>query len=40
MKIKYFSLILMAVISLNVVSQEMPVYKIFDKNGEPVTYEK
>ncbi|MEA1873154.1 MAG: ChaN family lipoprotein [Bacteroidota bacterium] len=39
MKMRYLSLVLLAVLSLNVVSQDMPVYKIFDKNGELVTYE-
>jgi len=35
---KYLVLILFGFFSLNVLSQDMPVYKIFDKNGEPVTY--
>ncbi|MDA3912366.1 MAG: ChaN family lipoprotein [Bacteroidales bacterium] len=36
---KYLSMILFALFSLNGVSQDMPVYEIFDKNGESVTYE-
>lgn len=36
---KYYSIILLAIISLNLSSQDMPVYQIFDKDGEQVSYQ-
>jgi uncharacterized iron-regulated protein len=39
MNMKYLALIFLGFFSLTVLSQDMPVYKIFNKNGESVTYE-